>query len=108
MHARLFQNQGALAPVNAHAQALGLDAAMFNQCMSGGKYAGAVRSSMAMASQAGVSATPSFMLGVTHPNDPTKVIGLTLIRGAQPFASFKSVIDNALAFAEQRTPASTK
>ena len=102
MHERLFQNQKALEPGSSHANALGLDVAKFEECMSAGKYAGAVRSSMATASQAGASATPSIMIAVTHPSDPTKVIGLTLIRGAQPFANFKSVIDNALSFAEKR------
>ncbi|MBP1598929.1 MAG: Periplasmic thiol:disulfide interchange protein DsbA [Proteobacteria bacterium] len=102
MHERLFQNQKALEPGSAHANALGLDVARFEGCMAAGKHADAVRSGISTAGKAGVSATPSFMIAVTHPTDPAKVIGLTLIRGAQPFASFKSVIDNALAFAEKR------
>ena len=97
MHDRLFQNQRALEPWSGHAEALGLDVAAFDKCMEEGTYAAAVRSDMAEASKAGATGTPSFVLALTDPNDPTKVKGLTFIRGAQPFASFKTQIDKALA-----------
>jgi predicted DsbA family dithiol-disulfide isomerase len=96
MHGRLFENQKALEPWSGHAEALGLDVAAFDSCMTSGKYADAVKKDMAEAQKAGTSGTPSFVLAITDPDDPTKVEGLTFIRGAQPFASFKSTIDGAL------------
>ena len=97
MHDRLFQHQRALEPWSGHAEALGLDVAAFDDCMSSDRHAAAVRKDMAEASKAGASGTPSFVLGKTNPDDPTKVTGLTFIRGAQPFAKFKTQIDAALA-----------
>ena len=96
MHERLFANQRALEPWSGHAEAIGLDVPKFDKCMSSGKYANAIRQDMAEASKAGATGTPSFVLARTDPDDPTKVTGLTFIRGAQPFAAFKSAIDRVL------------
>ena len=41
-------------------------------------------------------AAPGFVLALSDPKDPKKVKGLSFLRGAQPFASFKTQIDNAL------------
>ena len=97
MHDRLFQNQRALEPWSGHAEALGLDVAAFDECMSSSTYADAVRKDMAEASKAGATGTPSFVLGLTDPEDPTKVKGLSFIRGARSYADFKAQIDSALA-----------
>jgi protein-disulfide isomerase len=100
MHDRLFQHQRALEPWSGHAEALGLDVTAFDDCMRSDRHAEAVRKDMAEATKAGASGTPSFVLGKTNPDDPTKVTGLTFIRGAQPFAKFKTQIDAALAEGE--------
>jgi protein-disulfide isomerase len=97
MHDRLFQHQKTLEPWNAHAEALELDVAKFEECLDGDKYAKAVRRDMAEARKAGATGTPSFVLGRSDPNDPTKVTGIAFLRGAQPYASFKSAIDRAFA-----------
>ena len=96
MHDRLFQNQRALEPWSGHAEALGLDVASFDECMSSGRHADAVRKDMAQASKAGATGTPSFVLAKTDPTDPTKVTGVSFLRGAVPFANFQSAIDGAL------------
>ncbi len=96
MHDRLFENQKALEPWSGHAEALGLDVAAFDSCMSAEKYGAAIRKDMAQAQKAGARGTPSFVLGTTDPDDPTKVKGLTFLRGAQGFNAFKAAIDNAL------------
>jgi len=96
MHARLFENQKALEPWSGHAEALGLDVAAFDTCMSSDKHAEAVRKDMAEARKAGATGTPSFVLALTDPDNPTQVEGLVFLRGAQPFPAFKSAIDNAL------------
>ena len=96
MHERLFANQQALEPWAAHAKALGLDATRFDACMSTGKFAGAIRTDITAAQKLGINSTPSFLLATTDPNEPTRVKGLSLVRGAQPFGSFKLEIDKAL------------
>lgn len=96
MHQRLFANQRQLEPWLSHGEALGLDVATFETCLNSGKYAENIRQDMNEGRKAGVTGTPSFILATTDPNDPSKVKGLTFIRGAQPFTRFKAAIDQAL------------
>jgi protein-disulfide isomerase len=96
MHDRLFTYQKNLEPWDAHASALGLDVDAFQSCLDEGKHAEAVRRDMATAGAAGATGTPSFVLGHTDPEDPTKVKGISFIRGAQPFPAFQGQIDEAL------------
>ena len=86
--------------MSQHAEALGLNVAAFSRCLSENRHAGAVREDMAEAIKAGVTGTPSGLLALTDPEDPTKVMGLTFIRGAQPYDSFETRIDQALAEAK--------
>ena len=97
MHDRLFENPRALEPWSQHAEALGLDVTAFDGCMTAGTHAAAIRRDMAEAQKAGATGTPSFVLAETDPSDPTKVKGIAFIRGAQPFATFKTQIESALA-----------
>ncbi len=97
MHDRLFEQQRNLEPWSSHAQALGLDVAAFDECMESGRFADAVRRDMAEAGKAGATGTPSSVLAYTDPNDPTKVKGISFLRGAQPYATFKAQIEAALA-----------
>ncbi len=100
MHHRLFQNQKALKPWSGHAEALGLDVAAFDECMSSDKYAKDIRAAMKEASKVGITGTPGFVLALSDPKDPKKVKGLSYLRGAQPFASFQTQIDKALSAAK--------
>jgi len=97
MHDRLMGNQQALEPWMPHAQALGLDTAKFEACLTSGKYAESIRSDINVAKAAGVTGTPGFLLAETDPKDPKKVKGIVLLKGAKPFADFKAEIDKALA-----------
>ena len=97
MHSRLFANQKALEPWSAHATAVGLDLPKFEACMADGAHAAAIRADMALAQKLGVAGTPGFLLALTDPKDPQKVTGLSVIRGARPFADFKAEIDRELA-----------
>lgn len=96
MHHRLFAHQRQLEPWPPHAAALGLDVATFETCLNSDKYAKNVRQDMDEGRKGGATGTPSFILATTDPNDPSKVKGLTFIRGAQPFSRFKAAIDQAL------------
>lgn len=96
MHHRLFENQRALEPWSGHAEALGLDVEKFNQCLESEAHAEAIRKDMEQSQLAGASGTPSFVLGRTDPDDPSKVEGIAFIRGAVPFENFKTEIEKAL------------
>jgi protein-disulfide isomerase len=96
MHDRLFEKHRELEPWNAHAEAVGLDAAKFEACLSSGKYAEAVRRDMAQAQRAGATGTPAFVLARTDGADKNKVKGITALKGAQAFNAFKAAIDEAL------------
>ncbi|MFH0927228.1 MAG: DsbA family protein [Candidatus Micrarchaeota archaeon] len=68
-----------------HAADLGLDTVKFNACLDGGTKAADVAAQENLGSSLGVSGTPSFFIN-----------GKMLV-GAQPYGSFKSAIDAALA-----------
>lgn len=97
MHARLFAHQRALGPTElpGHAEALKLDGPTFQACLDSGKYAPRIRKDLDDGQKAGVSGTPAFFLGVTQPNAPTVKV-LRVLKGAQPYASFKEAIDSLL------------
>ena len=97
MHARLFAHQKALSPkdLSGHAQALGLDMPEFQQCLDSGKHATEIRNDIAEGQKSGVTGTPIFFLGFTDPKN-SKVKVLRVIRGAQPYASFREAIDSLL------------
>jgi protein-disulfide isomerase len=86
-HDRLFASPDKLtdADLKSHAAALGLDAAAFNSCFDAGTGRSRVEQDMKDATEAGVSATPSFFIN-----------GRSL-EGAQPFEAFRQIIDEELA-----------
>jgi len=96
MHDRLFANQTSLEPAKPHAEAIGLDVAKFEGCLSAGKYAEAVRKDAAEGAKAGVTGTPLFFLAYTDPTS-SKVKTVVRLSGAQPYATFKAQIDQLLA-----------
>ena len=95
MHDQLFSNQHALelSALSMHAQAIGLNAASFQQCLFSGKHAAKVRESFNAGSSAGVNGTPAFFVGLTN-SDSVKV--LKVLSGAQPYPAFKTLIENLL------------
>lgn len=66
------------------ASQIGLDKAKFNQCLDSGKYKAEVQKDFDDGTSAGVSGTPSLF------------INGRLVVGAQPYASFKAIIDEEL------------
>jgi protein-disulfide isomerase len=96
MRDRLFQNQRQIEPLAGHAEALGLNVEQLNGCVDGEKHAEAVRKDLSEARKAGATGTPSFVLAKTNPSDPTKVTGISFIRGAKSFSEFKVEIEAAL------------
>jgi len=103
MHDRLFENQKALEPWAPHAEAVGLDVARFEDCMSTARSADEIRASMAQAQKAGITGTPAFFLAYTDPAS-TRVKTITALKGARPFADFKAAIDGLLAEPAKAAP----
>jgi len=93
MHDKIFGEQEklgqgtvtfAVSDLKKWAAAIGLNAGQFNQCLDSGKYKAEVDKDFADGSASGVSGTPSLF------------INGRLLVGAQPFASFKAIIDEEL------------
>jgi protein-disulfide isomerase len=97
IHDRFFSNRRALAPKDLlnHAESLQLDMEKFRTCLDGGKHASEIRQDIAEGRKAGVRGTPTFFVGVTDPKS-SKVKLVRLIRGAQGFSTFKTVMDGLL------------
>lgn len=90
MHAKLFENNGALQVENLkkYAQEIGLDAAKFGQCLDSGQRASEVTADMNSGIAVGVNSTPAFF------------INGRLINGAMPLEAFSEIIDEELARAQ--------
>jgi len=91
MHDLLYKNQATwsaktdpTADFTAYAGTIGLNKSQFNSCLSTGKYTQAVKDDAALGNQVGVDGTPAFFIN-----------GERLV-GAQPYESFKAVIDKYL------------
>lgn len=95
MHDAIFDGENKLDPkktveipqesLEQYATDLGLDTAAFKKCVTDGDAATEIQKDMADADAVGISATPSFL------------IDNWLIEGAEPFATFQTVIEEELA-----------
>ena len=96
MHDRLFANQQTIAATDLpkHAEALQLNASMFQQCLDSGRYAADIKKSVSDANGFGISGTPSFFIGVVQPNGTVKVSKKLV--GAKAYTEFKTALDSLL------------
>ena len=96
LHDIMYQNQSALAADNlkSYAAQLKLDTAKFNECLDSGRMADAVQADMQTAQKAIQDA------GITRFGTPAFFINGTFMSGAQPYDTFKQVIDAALEAAQ--------
>jgi protein-disulfide isomerase len=90
-HDKLFANQGQLdrASLEKYAGEVGLNLVKFKAALDSGKFRSRVEADSAAGTAAGANGTPTFFIN-----------GRQLV-GAQPFESFKSVIDEELAKANK-------
>jgi protein-disulfide isomerase len=97
MHDMLFENQKALNPEDLvkYAETLGLDMPKFKECLDGGKHTEEINKDMAEGQKAGVSGTPSSLVGWVQ-DDGKTVKALKIVKGAQPYPAFKDAIDSLL------------
>ena len=94
MNQRLFQEPMALKQDDllAHAQAIKLDVAKFQQCVADDKTAAALRQAMVVNGGLGVVGTPMFLVGVRKPND-WNIKVLRMIEGSYPYDVYKATLD---------------
>jgi protein-disulfide isomerase len=90
LHDAMFADQQGLsrAGLEAKAEKIGLDMGKFKAALDSGKFKQQIAADQAQASKFGVRGTPSFYINGRP------------LRGAQPFESFKTVIDEELKKAE--------
>jgi len=99
MHDQLFSNRTKLQPADlkAHASAIGLNRAAFDECLDSNKYAVAVKKYMQVGTNSVyVTGTPSFGLGYTS-EDGKSVRVVRSLKGAKPLSSFEKEINELLA-----------
>lgn len=103
MHDALFANQKAHTDEDfkSMAESLGLDAAAFDTCVASNKFDSQIEADLAEGQKLGISGTPSFVVGLTDPENPDKVHLTRFIRGAQPYATFAANIDELLKSVEE-------
>jgi protein-disulfide isomerase len=98
MHDILFDNQNqwsgqetgdALSLFSQYATEIQLEQETFDSCLTSGKYIEEIQKDLGDGQKYGVTGTPGFFIG----NDQ---IGYVELKGAQPFDSFKKVIDAQL------------
>ena len=98
MHDMLFDNQNewnkqdtvdALSSFSQYATNIQLEQETFDSCLTNGKYIDEIKKDLDDGRDYGVSGTPGFFVG----NDQ---IGYVELKGAQPFESFKKIIDAQL------------
>ena len=97
-HDALFKNQGvwdkaeitsAITIFKEFATQLDLKQDQFDACLNSGKYIEEINNDLKDGQKYGVTGTPGFFIG-------NEEIGFVKINGAQPFETFKSVIDSQL------------
>ena len=103
MHDAVFNDQKARTDEDfkAMASSIGLDAEAFSTCLSSDRFDAQIKADQAEGRKLGISGTPSFVLGLTDPDNPDIVHLTKFIRGAQSLASFSAAIDELLEKAEE-------
>ena len=95
MHDMLFDNQNewnkqatvdALSLFSNYATKIQLEQETFDSCLTSGKYIEEIKKDLDDGKNYGVSGTPGFFVG-------NEQIGYVELKGAQPFESFKKIID---------------
>jgi protein-disulfide isomerase len=98
MHDEIFANQRATTDENFRefAAALNMDIDAFDECMESDRHMAQIRADQAEGQKLGVTGTPSFVLGLTDPDDSSKIRLTKFIRGAQALPTFTAAIDELL------------
>ncbi len=98
MHARMFASQTQLAPplLPGLATAAGVNADLLRACLDGGRKRDQVSSDQVMSQRAGVTATPTFFVGILDARTGAFTVTERII-GAKQYGVFQQALDAALA-----------
>ncbi|MBT8059780.1 MAG: thioredoxin domain-containing protein [Xanthomonadales bacterium] len=98
MHDALFEDQKTTTDehFDSLADGLGLDKAAFSECLGSERITARIKANTSEAQSLGVTGTPSFVVGLTDPENPDKVNLTKFIRGAQSQQNFEAAIDELL------------
>jgi protein-disulfide isomerase len=98
MHDQLFTRQRDIATTGIadSAKDAGLNLAVFDSCLAGGKYTAKIREAEQLTANLGLQGTPAFVFGIPDPANPSKVKLVRALVGAQPYAQFQQAIDSLL------------
>jgi protein-disulfide isomerase len=104
MHDLLFENQRALDEKNLleYADEIGLDDSTYINCLADPATANTINASLSEGQALGISGTPSFVAGLTDPENTDKVRVSRYIRGARPLADFQETIEALLGEAAEQ------
>ena len=99
MHDLIFAEPRRVGPrdLRRHGETLGLNMDAFEACLAEGTKADVIRRSLDLGRQVGIRGTPSFLIGLSRPDEPLVLMPTYAIRGAQPPEVFIKVIDELLA-----------
>src|SRR4030095_4070398 len=99
LHDKMFLEQAnvstavvfyAKSDIKQWAGEIGINQSAFDQCLDSGRYAAAVAASEAEGMEAGVTATPSFIIGTRSRDNAVPIIG------SLPYGTFKATIEQLL------------
>ncbi len=96
-HDRLFQDQRPFdgPGLLAFSEALGLDQARFDTCITSDRYLEAIRRSAAGAERLRINGTPAFLIGALS-EDGSVLRASKVFLGAESFQAFRTVLDDLL------------
>jgi protein-disulfide isomerase len=99
MHDALFESKNGLKEEQllSTAKEIGLDQKVLQSCLNSIRYNKNIEQDIADAGKASITGTPSFVIGMTTDN----IVDGVIIRGAQPYTNFKTIIDKQLKEQEQ-------
>jgi protein-disulfide isomerase len=95
-HNLTMSKQEWIEDLNSYAISLKLNTDQFDDCLRTNKYVGKIEKDISLAMKLGVNGVPGFILALSDPQHPTKMKGISFIRGAQPFSIFQKEIELAL------------
>ncbi|MBX7245807.1 MAG: DsbA family protein [Candidatus Sumerlaeaceae bacterium] len=104
-HDYFFTKLGSLNSDNVTSQmaTLGLDAAELGACAAKGDKMAGISRDGSDGLRFGIRGTPAIVIGIVDKDKSVKMV--RLVRGAKPFAVFKTAIDEALKLADEKTVA---
>jgi hypothetical protein len=110
MRTLLFENQEALSTeaLLAHAQSLGLEMMSFEQCLAERIHHDTALRDYRFAKGVGIDSVPMFFLGITDPDNPSRIHVTKWITGSKGFGVYASAIDSLYLQAKAKGEAGAK